>query len=102
MVVFYHMTENEVKNYDNFHLSIELNSQFIHFLLIDKSNKKPIAIESFSLENKELNVIFNESEIIQKTAQATVSCAIQNSFFTLVPNSIFQENESLNIWLRLV
>jgi hypothetical protein len=94
MVVFYHMTENEVKNYANFHLSIEINPQFIHLLLIDKSNKKAVAMESISLDEKELSSVFNESEIIQKSAQDTVSCAIQNSAFTLVPNSIFQESES--------
>jgi hypothetical protein len=88
------MTENEVKNYANFHLSIEINSQFIHLLLIDKSNKKAVAMESISLGEKELSSVFNESDIIQKSTQDTVSCTIQNSAFTLIPNSIFQENES--------
>ena len=95
MVVFYHMTENEVKNYGNFHLSIEINAQFIHFLLIDKSNKKGVAIETIPLDKKDLSTAFNESEIVQKSALDTVSCVFQNSAFTLVPNSIFQENESL-------
>ena len=93
MVVFYHMTENEVKNYDNFHLSIELNSEFAHLLLIDKSNKRGVAIETISLNNNLKNT-FDNSEIIQKSSQATVSCVLQNSKFTLVPNSIFQESES--------
>ena len=95
MVVFYHMTENEVKNYGNFHLSIEINAQFIHFLLIDKSNKKGVAIETIPLDKKDLSTAFNESEIVQKSALDTVSCVFQNSAFTLVPNSIFQENKSL-------
>ena len=94
MVVFYHMTENEVKNYDNFHLSIEINSEFIHLLLIDKSNKKGVAMESISLEKEKLKSILDKSEIIQKSSQESVSCVIQNSIFTLVPNSIFQEEES--------
>lgn len=96
MVVFYHMTENEVKNYGNFHLSIEINAQFINFLLIDKSNKRAVATESIYLDNNTLSTAIKESEIIRKSAQNTVSCVFQNSIFTLVPNSIFQENENLS------
>ncbi len=94
MVVFYHMTENEVKNYDNFHLSIEINTHFTHFLLVDKSTKKAVAMESIEINKRDLSLVFHESEIIQKSNQDTVSCAFQNSHFTLIPNSIFQENES--------
>lgn len=90
MVVFYHMTEDEVKNYDNFHLSIEINSELTHLLLIDKSSKKGVAIETIPTKKNTLS----SSEIIQKSSHDTVSCVFQNSVFTLVPNSIFQESES--------
>ncbi|MEN8928621.1 MAG: DUF3822 family protein [Flavobacteriales bacterium] len=89
------MTENEVKNYANFHLSIELNSTEIHFLLVDKSTKKAVAIESLSLDEKKINKSFlQESEILTKSSPDSVSCVIQNSLLALVPNSMFQEGES--------
>lgn len=93
MVVFYHMTEDEVKNYDNFHLSIEINSHFIHFLLVDKSTTNAVAIESIPLDKNTLSSALKSSEILAKAKQESISCVIQNSNFTLVPNAIFQESK---------
>jgi len=97
MVVFYHMTENEVKNYGNFHLSIEINAQFINFLLIDKSNKRAVATESIYLDNNTLSTAIKESEIIRKSAQNTVSCVFQNSIFSKQNKKLFVR---LYIWVH--
>lgn len=92
MVVFYNMTENEVKNYNDFHLSIEVSSEKISFLLIDKATAKPIALENFSLSGA-LSETLNKSEILKKSSPSSVSCSVVNSLFTLMPSSIFSEEK---------
>ncbi len=98
MVVFYNMTESEVKSYTNFHLSIEVLKTTISLLLIDKSNSKPVAIEHLVLKDDKVKKTLSSSEIIDKTNPDTISCSIINSYFTLVPKSIFSE-ESIQSYL---
>ena len=93
MVVFYNMTESEVKNYANFHLSIESSLSQISLLLIDKSTGKSIAIEHLKLiSDSNIKQVLGSSEIVSKCTPSSVSCSIINSTFTLVPSSIFSEN----------
>ena len=95
MVVFYNMTENEVKNFSNFHLSIEILEDKLAFLLVNKTNGKPIAIEHLDRQNSSLKEVFDRSEIISKSSPESVSCAIVNSYFSLIPNAIFSESKVL-------
>ena len=100
MVVFYNMTESEVKSYTNFHLSIEFSELQISLLLTDKASSKAIAIEHILLgENPNLRDKLQDSEITSKSSPASVSCVVINSLFTLVPNSIFIEDNT-SVYLK--
>lgn len=93
MVVFYNMTDSEVKSYPNFHLSLELNSQAISLLLIDKVNAKPIAIETIEFGDDSIKNSIERSHIVKYSNPQSVSCAIVNSYFTLTPASMYQSNQ---------
>ena len=92
MVVFYDIPQDEVKSYLNFHLSIELTSNSVSLLLVDKKNQKPVAIENISLKDISLDLALNKSEIVSETTPNSVSCGIVNSIFTLVPVPLFSDN----------
>lgn len=89
MVVFYNMTENEVKSYSNFHISIEINENQISLLLVNKENSKPESIEHISRESKTFEEAIKSSEIVSLVTPQTVSCTVVNSHFTLVPKALY-------------
>lgn len=93
MVVFYNMTDSEVKSYPYFHLSMEINSQSISLLLIDKINTKPIAIETIEFGDNSVKTSVEHSHIVKNSNPESVSCALANSHFTLTPVSMYQDNQ---------
>lgn len=92
MVVFYNMTENEVKSYTNFHLSIELNGNEINLLLVDNENSKPEAIEHLDLNSNTPKELIESSDILSLASPRTVSCVVINSEFTLVPKALYSSS----------
>ncbi len=89
MVVFYNMTENEVKSYSNFHLSMEVNGNELSLLLVNIENSKPEAIEHLSLETTSIKELKSTSKILSLASPLTVSCVILNSSFTLLPKALY-------------
>lgn len=96
MAVFYNMTESEVELYTNFHLSIEVSDARISLLLLNKENSRPEAIEHLKREKLSFEEALEKSEILAKASPNTVSCALANSYFTLIPKALYAtENKEL-------
>jgi len=91
MVVFYNMTENEVKSYPNFHLSIEIYPQRVSLLLVNKKNAKPEAIEHLSGNSQDFTQLISQSKITSIATPNSVSATLINSLFSLVPRALYQE-----------
>lgn len=102
MVVFYNMSEDEVKSYTNFHLSIELNKSEISLLLVDNENSKPEAIEHISGDSFSVKKLINSSEILAIATPKTVSCVVTNSQFTLVPKALYSPSNKADFLDQVV
>ncbi|MDG1176266.1 MAG: DUF3822 family protein [Flavobacteriales bacterium] len=92
MVVFFDMQQDEVTNYSNFHLSLELSANELHLLLTDKQTNSTTARQTIHLTSN-LTDAFNKSEIVSIANPNSVSCAIVNDLFSLIPRAIFSESE---------
>ncbi len=92
MVVFYDMQQDEVINYPNFHLSIELSANQLLLLLIDKQTNSTTARETIHITSGLVDA-FKKSEIVTLANPNSVSCSIANELFTLIPRAIFSEDE---------
>ena len=101
MVVFYNMSENEVKSYPDFHLSIEIYLNRVSLLLVNKQNSKPEAIEHLARDNQDFGELIEQSSIVSLASPSTISATLINSVFSLVPKALFQE-ENTELYLAQV
>lgn len=87
-------TEDSSTN--NSHLSIEINGNVVNLALLNLDTHTYFGLESISNENDFLS----KSELLKTISPKSVSCSINNLFYSLVPSALFDEN-NIEAYLNL-
>jgi hypothetical protein len=85
----YYKANLENKTSQEIHLSIEITNTVINLALLDVSTNTYFGIESIK---NHINFIDN-SKLLQNITPKSVSCSLNSLNFTLVPKSLFEEDE---------